>query len=79
MLNEFLRGVTVSILSTSIILLMLFFFTPVLPINILDGNYALISFCAIVVIAFVVYLLLPSEIDNLSQEQWLIPRGQENA
>ncbi len=68
MFNEFLRGVMVSFLSSSVISIMLFFFSPVLPINIMDGNFALISYGVIVVIAFVVYLLLPSETDNPSQE-----------
>ncbi|NHJ02051.1 MAG: hypothetical protein EAX86_07885 [Candidatus Heimdallarchaeota archaeon] len=68
MFSTILRGLSVAFLSSIVISLMLVFFTPVLPFNILTGDLAIPFFFIIVIISFIVYLILPLETDFSSQD-----------
>jgi hypothetical protein len=64
MIISVLRGLFISIISAIIIIFMVFFFTPLLPFNILEGITGILVFLSITAISFLVYVFLPSESSN---------------
>ncbi len=64
MIISILRGLLISIISAIVITFMVFFFTPLLPINPLEGLGGILVFLTITAVSFLVYVFLPSESPN---------------
>jgi len=64
MVISVIRGLIISIISALVITFMVLFFTPLLPINPLEGSIGVLVFLIITVISFLVYIFLPPESSN---------------